>query len=138
MSRLDPGSRRNDRSVAATYLENLNLLSRLTAQVAKVAEGRKEEKFRDASSFFASLGGLFAFAVNFQLSDGQSTCATIAGGRRVLKNAVACCGCENTSLKNASFGYPARSMPSSDFSTVHHSLIACPLARINAPANEEQ
>jgi hypothetical protein len=29
-------------------------------------------------------------------------------------------------------------MPSSDFSTVHHSPIARPLARINAPANEEQ
>jgi hypothetical protein len=41
-------------------------------------------------------------------------------------------------LKNASLGYPTRSMPTSDFSTVHGSPFARPLARINAPANEEQ
>jgi hypothetical protein len=41
-------------------------------------------------------------------------------------------------LKNASFGYPTRSMSSSDFSTVHGSPFARPMARINAPANEEQ
>ena len=85
-----------------------------------------------ASAFifsFASLGDLSSFAVNFKPGDDQSTCATIAGGRRLLKNAVAWRGCENTSLKNASFGYPTRSMPSSDFSTVHGSPFARSVAR---------
>ena len=35
-------------------------------------------------------------------SDGQSIRATTSGGRWLLKNAVACSGCEKTALKNPS------------------------------------
>ena len=44
-------------------------------------------------------------------SVGQSMRAAMAGGRWLLKNAVACSGCENTALKNASFGWAASSVP---------------------------
>jgi hypothetical protein len=56
------------------------------------------------------------------LSDGQSTLATIAGGRWLWKNAIARGGWENISLKNASFGKPAGIRFSSRFSTVQDTL----------------
>jgi hypothetical protein len=56
--------------------------------------------------------------VGSTLSVGQSTLATMAGGRWLWKNATARDGSENISLKNASFGKPAGIKLSSEFSTM--------------------